>query len=227
MPTRTRALAAQVSVSTAVSRNAKEAECLAAKSEKEKLKCPLNMRSKPRGHTDKNDSNIAIRSERSASPEPRGIALSKMSDSTPATHNALEADYQQDNAVDPGHELNLPVESARQTPEAQDNFLRDGPHPLSLLSDVGAGLRKMAEDDSFQSGDNMQTSRSVASGSSVPNDVILYPGWTKSQLDFAARQKRVYYQYGLSAIKRDVAPSLDPISRGLVDEEDAEILVRR
>jgi hypothetical protein len=51
------------------------------------------------------------------------------------------------------------------------------------------------------------------------------PGWTSSQLGKAAKQKQAYYRYGMNAIKRDVAPKLDPIVRGLIGEIEAEQLV--
>lgn len=126
----------------------------------------------------------------------------------------------------PTEELNLPLESGQHSPDIEDSFMRDGPHPLSLLSDVGARLRGIVSKE----GPSVSTENSFESHNSAqgndPFNMVIYPGWTSLQLETALKNKRLYYQYGQGAIKRDVAASLDPISRGLITEELAVELVQ-
>lgn len=114
-----------------------------------------------------------------------------------------------------GERLQLPLESARHSPEVEDRHLRDGPHPLSLLSNVAWSMLAAAEEPR-QSGEDTDSQESHED---------LLPGWTIAQLHRASKQKQAYYRYGLNAIKRDVAPKLDPITRGIVSKDGAEALV--
>lgn len=76
-------------------------------------------------------------------------------------------------------------------------------HPLRLLSDVG---------------------------SIVPSAASAHwgmPGWTREQLAKASAARRAYFRHRPGAAKRDIAPVLDPVSRGIIDEEHAERLLAR
>jgi hypothetical protein len=116
-----------------------------------------------------------------------------------------------------GERLQLPLESARHSPEVEDRHLRDGPHPLSLLSNVALSMLAAAEKPQQARGDQLPASQ--------VSQADLLPGWTFAQLQRASKQKQAYYRYGLNAIKRDVALQLDPITRGIVTEEGAITLV--
>lgn len=125
-------------------------------------------------------------------------------------------------------QLSLPMESAAQSPEPDDHYLRDGPHPLGLLSDLGSRLRdkEWNEDDADLNSDDWPQTGHDRSNNATSPAVIIAPGWTRSQLQQAALQKRQYFRYGSMAIKRDVAPNLDPITIGLVNETTAEKLIQ-
>lgn len=92
-------------------------------------------------------------------------------------------------------DLNLPVESARQSPDPEDSYMQDGPHPLSLLSDIGSKLRS-------SEAERPQALFQSTSAHGEPNQDI-GPGWTSAQLQNAAARKRFYFKHGLSATKRD------------------------
>lgn len=73
-------------------------------------------------------------------------------------------------------------------------------HPLRVLSDVGSSLP------------------AASVGWTVP-------GWTPQQLAKASASRRLYFRHRPGAAKRDIAPVLDPIARGVVTEERAEELL--
>lgn len=134
-----------------------------------------------------------------------------------------------DDSFDPlstGERLQLPLESARHSPEVEDRHLRDGPHPLSLLSNVAWSMLSNSENARYD--DCLSAHSTGVADETQPSegaDIALMPGWTSSQLGKAAKQKQAYYRYGMNAIKRDVAPKLDPMVRGLIGEIEAEQLV--
>jgi hypothetical protein len=119
----------------------------------------------------------------------------------------------------------LPLENPHHSSDSESS--PDGnTHPLSLLSTVGAMLK----------GDDVSLPVSQGNGSGAPagapyahdqpgvDEGISIPGWTRAQLRRAAEKKRTYFRYPLHAVKRDLAPSLDPILRGLLSEAQAEQL---
>lgn len=116
-------------------------------------------------------------------------------------------------------DLNLPVEPARHSPDPEDSHMQDGPHPLSLLSDIGSRLRSY---DSERPQDPFQIVSELGD-----LDSEIGPGWTSAQLRIASARKRFYFRHRLSSTKRDTLPSLDPISKGLLTEDVAEELVRQ
>ena len=121
-------------------------------------------------------------------------------------------------ATSEDEEINLPVETGHHSLDSEDRHMRDGPHPLSLLSDVGSRLRTIDSE-------RPQHSLQVDPRLDDPNFDI-GPGWTSAQLRVASARKRYYFEHTLSSTKRDTLPSLDPISKGLLTEDVAEELVR-
>ncbi|BEI82634.1 hypothetical protein CcaverHIS002_0305020 [Cutaneotrichosporon cavernicola] len=107
--------------------------------------------------------------------------------------------------VSPPYDADLVVDSARASPDPDE-------HPLRVLSDIGSSLRVLSD-----------------IGSSLPAASVGHgvPGWTGAQLAAASARRRTYFRHRPGAAKRDVAAVLDPISRGVVDEEFATLLVSR
>ncbi|GMK56457.1 hypothetical protein CspeluHIS016_0302970 [Cutaneotrichosporon spelunceum] len=105
----------------------------------------------------------------------------------------------------PPYDADLVVDSARASPDP-------GEHPLRVLSDIGSSLRALSD-----IGSSLPT-RSVGHG---------VPGWTGTQLAAASARRRTYFRHRPGAAKRDVAAVLDPVSRGIVEEDLATQLVRR
>lgn len=148
---------------------------------------------------------------------PKATRLPELDEST-----VLDVDAAQDM-----EDLNsvLPLEDPHHSPDSE-SAPESNTHPLSLLSTVGAMLK----------GDDVSLPISQGTGSGAPagapyaqeqrcvDEGISIPGWTRAQLRRAAEQKRTYFRYPLHAVKRDLAPSLDPILRGLLSEAQAEQL---
>jgi hypothetical protein len=120
----------------------------------------------------------------------------------------------------------LPLEDPHLSPNSESAPQSDT-HPLSLLSTVGAMLK--GDDVSLPISQETSVSGALA-GAPYAQDPpgvdegISIPGWTRAQLRRAAEKKRTYFRYPLHAIKSDLAPSLDPILRGLLSEAQAEQL---
>jgi hypothetical protein len=124
-------------------------------------------------------------------------------------------------------ELNLPLESARRTPETDDPSEIVSNPPVYLLNQVGSKLQESTA--SFPSTRSSEL-RHFGEGlvvSTVPQIVPGVPDWTRDQLKVAAERKRHYFRYGNDAVKRDISASLDPVTRGLVSEQKAEELIVR
>ena len=149
--------------------------------------------------------------------DPSGDAVG--ADSAPSYHseNILEHPLPEEATSEAGGH-NLPVEPAHQSPDPEDSHMQDGPHPLSLLSDIGSRLRSYENEraqDPFQNASELDE---------LSSDIG--PGWTSAQLRIASARKRFYFRHRLSSTKRDTLPSLDPISKGLLTEDVAEELIR-
>jgi hypothetical protein len=119
----------------------------------------------------------------------------------------------------------LPLENPHHSPDSESSA-EGNPHPLALLSTVGA----MLKGDDVSLPIPQGTESGALAGAPYAQDQpgvdegISIPGWTRAQLRRAAEKKRTYFRYPLHAVKRDLAPSLDPILRGLLSETQAEQL---
>lgn len=125
----------------------------------------------------------------------------------------------------------LPLESTRPSPEPELPKKEETDHPLGLLSNVGSALRlsggTLPETPSFQI--TPDSGIDVASSTGVPTDGQrqVLPGWTRAQLQRAANTRSAYFRHRPGAVKRDVSPLLDPITRRFVTEERAEWLLQQ
>jgi hypothetical protein len=108
----------------------------------------------------------------------------------------------------------LPLENPHHSPDSESSA-EGNTHPLALLSTVP--IPQGTESGALAGAPYAQDQPGVDEGISIP-------GWTRAQLRRAAEKKRTYFRYPLHAVKRDLAPSLDPILRGLLSETQAEQL---
>lgn len=107
----------------------------------------------------------------------------------------------------------FPLES-RQSPTPSEESGNEA-EPLAILNTVGSLFKKQ---HTHKTGLSTGPTRV---GDVEISSIETFPGWTDAQLRVAAEKKARYFAHSASATKRDIAPGLDPITKGILSEEVA------
>jgi len=98
---------------------------------------------------------------------------------------------------------------------------RDYPHPMVSI----ASLAKRGWNLHHVPGKRQREVPGLPVVQLPPEDAELLRRWTPSALQDVIRDRTLYFEHGIHGSKRDAAPSLDPVHRGLISEHGAQELV--